>query len=321
MKKILSGIQPSGELHLGNYFGAIKQYLEMQEEHECYFFVANYHAMTTIRNGSRLREQTFSVAADYLALGLDPEKAAIFVQSDLPEVTELSWLLSTVTPVGLLERCHAYRDKISQGLSPDHGLFAYPVLMAADILIQDADLVPVGQDQKQHVEVTRDIAQKFNHHYDREVFKLPESFILGETAVVPGIDGRKMSKSYDNTLPIFAAEDDLKDRIMSIQTDSKPLDSPKDPDTCNLFAIFKLFASDEEREEVEEGYRQGGLGYGEVKERLCELVLGHFAEARERRQKLEENPDYVREVLQDGVEKARENARPVFEAAREAAGC
>ncbi len=321
MKKILSGIQPSGELHLGNYFGAIKQYLEMQEEHECYFFVANYHAMTTIRDGSRLREQTFSVAADYLALGLDPEKAAIFVQSELPEVTELSWLLSTVTPMGLLERCHAYRDKISQGHSPDHGLFAYPVLMAADILIQDADLVPVGQDQKQHVEVTRDIAQKFNHHYGREVFKLPESFILGETAVVPGIDGRKMSKSYGNTLPIFAAEDDLKDRIMSIQTDSKPLDAPKDPDQCNLFAIFKLFASEEEREEVAEGYRQGGLGYGEVKKRLCELVLKHFAEARERRQELEEDPDYVRDVLRDGVQRARENARPVFEAAREAAGC
>lgn len=321
MKKILSGIQPSGELHLGNYFGAIKQYLEMQEEHDCYFFVANYHAMTTIRNGPRLRELTFSCAADYLALGLDPEKAAIFVQSDLPEVTELSWLLSTVTPVGLLERCHAYREKISQGLSPDHGLFAYPVLMAADILIHNADLVPVGQDQKQHVEVTRDLAQKFNHHYDEEVFKLPESFILGETAVVPGIDGRKMSKSYDNTLPIFAPEDDLRDRIMSIQTDSKPLDAPKDPQECNLFAIFRLFADDEEREEVAEGYRQGGLGYGEVKKRLCELVLEQFAEARERRKELEEDPDFVRDVLEEGAEKARENARPVFEAAREAAGC
>ena len=321
MKKILSGIQPSGELHLGNYFGAIRQYLQMQEEHDCYFFVANYHALTTIRDGELLRELTLSCAADYLALGLDPDKAAIYVQSQLPEVTELMWLLTTVTPVGLLQRCHAYREKISEGLSPDHGLFAYPVLMAADILIHDADLVPVGQDQKQHVEVTRDIAQKFNHHFDEEVFKLPEAYILGDTAVVPGTDGRKMSKSYGNTLPIFADEEDLKQGIMGIQTDSKPLDASKDPEDCNLYAIFRLFADEEERKEVEKGYREGGLGYSTVKKRLFELVMEHFAEARQRRRELEEDPDFVRDVLREGVNKARDNALDIYEKARWAAGC
>ena len=321
MKKILSGIQPSGELHLGNYFGAIRQYLQMQEEHDCYFFVANYHALTTIRDGELLRELTLSCAADYLALGLFPDKAAIYVQSQLPEVTELMWLLTTVTPVGLLQRCHAYREKISEGLSPDHGLFAYPVLMAADILIHDADLVPVGQDQKQHVEVTRDIAQKFNHHFDEEVFKLPEAYILGDTAVVPGTDGRKMSKSYGNTLPIFADEEDLKQGIMGIQTDSKPLDASKDPEDCNLYAIFRLFADEEERKEVEKGYREGGLGYSTVKKRLFELVMEHFAEARQRRRELEEDPDFVRDVLREGVNKARDNALDIYEKARWAAGC
>jgi tryptophanyl-tRNA synthetase len=319
MKKALSGIQPSGTLHLGNYFGAIRQYLKMQHEHECYFFVANYHAMTSLREPARLRALDLEVATDFLALGLDPSKAAIFLQSDLPEVCELTWLLTTVTPMGLLQRCHAYKDKVAQGLPADHGLFAYPVLMAADILIHRADLVPVGQDQKQHVEVCRDIGEKFNQTYS-EVFKLPEPFILPEVAIVPGLDGRKMSKSYGNTLCMFEPEKALKTKIMGIKTDSTPVESPKDPDTCNLFALFKLFAGDAERTEMAARYRAGGVGYGEVKKRLLGLVLEHFKEARERRKELEAHPEIVQRTLNLGAEKARASAEPTLKAARKAVG-
>ncbi len=319
MKKVLSGIQPSGTLHLGNYFGAIRQYLQMQHEHECFFFIANYHALTSLREPARLRALDLEVATDFLALGLDPAKAAIFLQSDLPEVCELTWLLTTVTPMGLLQRCHAYKDKVAQGVPSDHGLFAYPVLMAADILIHRTDLVPVGQDQKQHVEVCRDIGEKFNLVYGN-VFKLPEPHILSEVAVVPGLDGRKMSKSYGNTICMFEPEKALKSKIMGIKTDSTPVESPKDPETCNLFALFKLFASEAERREMATRYRAGGVGYGEVKKRLLGLVLEHFREARERRRDLEAHPEAVRRTLTLGAEKARASAAQTLRAAREAVG-
>ena len=317
--KVLSGIQPSGELHLGNYFGAIRQYLRMQEEHECYFFIANYHALTTVRDGARLRELTFQCATDYMALGLDPDKATLFVQSDMPEVTELAWILSTVTPMGLLNRCHAYKDKLAQGLSADHGLFAYPVLMAADILIHNSDRVPVGQDQKQHVEVTRDIAEKFNAIFG-DVFTLPDPYVLSDVAMVPGIDGRKMSKSYDNTIAIFEAEKALKKKIMSIKTDSTPVEETKDADRCNVYALLKLFASEEERAEIERRYREGGIGYGEVKKRLYEHVVDHFKQARARRAKLQQEPEIVRAALERGVEKARTSGAEVMRAVRSAIG-
>jgi tryptophanyl-tRNA synthetase len=317
--RVLSGIQPSGELHIGNYFGAIRQYVKMQEEHECFFFVANYHALTSLRDGPRLRELSVNIAADYIALGISPDKAAIFLQSDLPEVTELTWLLTCVTPMGLLQRCHAYKDKIAQGVPADHGLFAYPVLMAADIVIHQAQLVPVGQDQKQHVEVARDIAERFNSVYG-EVFRLPEPYILPEVAVVPGVDGRKMSKSYGNTIGMFEPEKSLKTKIMGIKTDSTPVEAPKDPDKCNLFALVKLLASDAERDDIARRYRQGGIGYGEVKKRLLALVLEYFREARDRRKELAADMSRVRKALDEGVAKARASARPTLLAARQAVG-
>jgi len=317
--RVLSGIQPSGQLHLGNYFGAIRQYIEMQREHECFFFVANYHAMTTIHDGAALRRYSFDAAADFLALGLDPERAVIFLQSDLPEVTELAWILSTITPMGLLQRCHAYKDKIAQGLSPDHGLFAYPVLMAADILIHRSELVPVGQDQKQHVEVSRDIALRFNNTYG-DILTMPEPYILSETAVVPGVDGRKMSKSYGNIIGIFEPEKALRKKIMSIKTDSTPVEAPKNPERCNVYALFRLFAPEGEREEVKRRYLEGGIGYGEVKQRLVELVLEQFGQARERRAELAANPDTVRRILARGAERARESAARTMKDVRSAVG-
>ncbi len=262
---------------------------------------------------------SLSCAADYLALGLDPDRATIFLQSDLPEVTELTWLLDTVTPMGLLQRCHAYKEKIEQGLPSDHGLFAYPVLMAADILIHQSHLVPVGQDQKQHVEVCRDIAERFNGIYG-EVFRLPQPYILSEAAIVPGTDGRKMSKSYGNTLGLFEPEKSLKSKIMSIQTDSTPVEAPKDPEKCKLFALVSLLASADEKAEIERRYRAGGIGYGEVKKRLLALMLEYFREARERRQELEGDLATVRKALDLGAEKARASGRPTLRAAREAVG-
>ncbi len=256
--RALSGIQPSGELHIGNYFGAIKQYVELQDKHEGFYFVANYHALTSIRDGSYLRDLTLEVAASFLALGVDPNKAVLYVQSDVPEVTELTWLLSVVTPMGLLQRAHAYKDKIAQGISPDHGLFAYPVLMAADILIVQSDIVPVGQDQKQHVEMTRDIAAKFNQAFGEEVFKLPEALIMPEVAVVRGTDGRKMSKSYNNTIGIFEPEEVVRRKIMSIVTDSKTVDEPKDPDNDPLFPLYRLFVDEQEAEAMAADYAKGG---------------------------------------------------------------
>ena len=319
-KVILSGVQPSGGLHVGNYFGAIRQFLSLTEEgYNCYFFLANFHALTSLRSPEAMLAATQDTAVSYLALGLDPERATLYRQSDIPEVCELAWMLTTVTPMGLLERCHAYKDKVAQGLSADHGLFAYPVLQAADILIVRADLVPVGQDQKQHIEVTRDIAEKFNHQYG-DVLSLPEPYIPKAVAVVPGIDGRKMSKSYGNGIDLFAPEAEVKKRIMSIVTDSKGVAEPKDPDTCNVFAIFKLFLDDAERQEWEARYRQGGLGYGEAKKALLARFLDRFGPARRRREELLARPDEVEAVFAAGARRVRQVTGPLVAAARRAVG-
>jgi tryptophanyl-tRNA synthetase len=319
--RILSGVQPSGFVHIGNYFGAIREHLRLQHESpgNAFYFIADYHSLTTIRDPKVLAQNTMDLAIDYLALGLDPAKAIYYRQSDLPEVTELAWMLSTVTPMGLLERCTSYKDKIAKGASADHGLFAYPVLMAADILIVQSDIVPVGADQKQHVEVTRDIAGKFNNIYG-ECFKLPAPRIREETAVVPGIDGQKMSKSYGNGIGIFEEGKPLKKKVMSIVTDSTPVESPKDPDKCNAFALLKLFASEEETAKWRERYRAGGVGYGEVKQRIVALMEEHFADARAKRRDLEKNPDYVEGVLRQGAEKAREVAAKTLDKCRQAVG-
>jgi len=318
-RRILSGIQPSGELHLGNYFGAIRQHIALQEENECYYFVANLHALTTIRDKEKLEAATFQVALDYLALGLDPEKAVLFIQSDVPEVTELTWILSTITPMGLLERAHSYKDKLARGILPSHGLFSYPVLMAADILIYDSEFVPVGKDQKQHLEMTRDIAIKFNGTFG-DTLTVPEELIMPEVAVVPGIDGQKMSKSYDNTLAIFAGRKTLKQRVMSIVTDSTPLEEPKDPDANNVFLLYKLLATPEETAEMRSKFLAGGYGYGHAKKELLEKIWTYFEPARQRREELLENKDFVEEVLRKGAEKARAKARQVMQRVRERTG-
>ncbi len=317
--RALSGVQPSGKIHIGNYFGAIRQYVELQHEHDGFFFIANYHALTSIRDGEELHRQTLELAADYLALGLDPQKATIFIQSDVPEVTELTWILSTLTPMGLLERCHAYKDKVAQGLSADHGLFAYPVLMAADILIYDSHLVPVGQDQKQHVEVTRDIAERFNNTYGQTLV-LPEPLILEDTAVIVGVDGRKMSKSYDNTICIFDPEKQVRKRIMSIVTDSTPVEDPKDPEKCSVYALYSLFANDEQRAQMSQRYISGGMGYGEAKKELFGQFMEYFAEARKRREELAQDMGYVMTVLKEGASRAREVAQQTMLRVRKACG-
>jgi len=317
--RILSGIQPSGKLHLGNYFGMMKPALELQEKGDAYLFIANYHALTTVNHPDALRQNTRDVALDFLACGLDPKRTVFFRQSDVPEVTELTWLLSIVTPVGLLERCHSYKDKVAKGIAPMQGLFAYPVLMAADILAYQSNVVPVGRDQKQHVEVTRDIAMKFNQMYGG-TFTIPEPSIRDEVAVVPGVDGQKMSKSYNNTIEIFGAEKETKARIMRIVTDSKKLEEPKDPATCNVFALYKLFASEADREALAERYRSGGFGYGDAKKKLFETVWTHFEPFRQRRAELEKDPAFVESVLQDGAARARAEARRTLKAARRAMG-
>lgn len=317
--RVLSGIQPSGKLHVGNYFGAIKQHLELQQEHESFYFIANYHALTSIRDKALLARYTHDVALDYLALGLDPAKTVFFRHSDVPEVTELAWILSTVTPMGLLQRCVSYKEKLEKGLSADHGLFAYPVLQAADILIYKSDLVPVGSDQKQHIEVTQDIAAKFNNAFG-EIFVIPQSRILESTATVPGTDGQKMSKSYDNTIEIFADDKAIKKSVMSIVTDSTPLEEPKDPDKCNVMALLRLVAGPDETAEWEQRYRQGGVGYGHAKKRLVELLIETFRPYRHKRSELENDPGYVEKVLQDGARRARAVARETMTQVRAATG-
>ncbi len=318
--RVLSGIQPSGKLHIGNYFGALRQYVELQNQgHECLYFIANYHALTSVADPQELREYVDEVALGFLSVGLDPEKVIFFRQSDVPEVTELTWIFSCLTPMGLLERCHSYKDKIQQGVAPSHGLFAYPVLQASDILIYNSNLVPVGQDQKQHLEVTRDIAQKFNNRYG-EIFNIPEAYILDETAVVPGLDGQKMSKSYNNTLELFEPANSIKKKIMRIVTDSTPVEEPKDPSTCLVYAFLKLVASEEECKAWHKRYTDGGMGYGEAKKRLAELTNELLAPFRARYEELTRNRDYVEDVLTQGAKKARAIAQEIMEKVRSATG-
>lgn len=320
MKTILSGITPSGKLHLGNYFGAIRQHIAMQEEGDAFYFIANYHSLTSINDGDAIRENTLDIALDYLALGLDPEKCTFFVQSDVPQHAELAWILGTFCPVSLMEKGVAYKDKVAQGLSPNIGLFTYPILQAADILMYNADIVPVGQDQKQNIEICRDLAGKFNHNYGGEYLKLPEEHIVESVAVVPGLDGRKMSKSYNNTIGIFEEGKSLKKKVMSIETDSTPLEEPKDPETCNVFALIKLFADEEKKNEIAEKYRSGGYGYGHAKKELLGMVGDFFAGAREKRRNLAEDPDTVRDILREGGRIARERAEEVMEPVRRVTG-
>jgi tryptophanyl-tRNA synthetase len=318
--RILSGIQPTGRFHWGNYFGAIRQYIDLQGERDnAFYFIANLHALTTVREPERLLQNTLDAAIDLLALGLDPDRATLFVQSDVPEVTQLTWLLMTVTNMGLLERCHAYKDKKDKGLPADAGLFTYPVLMAADILAYDSNLVPVGQDQIQHIEVARDLAGSFNHLFG-EVFVLPKPQVLDRSAKVPGTDGEKMSKSYDNTLPVFEDPKVLRKQIMRIVTDSRPMEEAKEPDNDHLYQLFSLFASDPAREEMAALYRRGGFGYGEVKKALADLALDYYAPARERRKELEAKPALVREILGDGAARARRKAAEVLQRAESACG-
>jgi tryptophanyl-tRNA synthetase len=317
--RILSGIQPSGKLHIGNYLGAMKQHLELQHQGEAFYFIADFHAMTTVKDPQALRENIRDVALDYLALGLDPQKATFYRQSDIHEVPELAWLLTTVTPMGLLERCHSYKDKIAKGLAPDHGLFAYPILMAADILVVDANVVPVGKDQKQHVEVTRDIAQRYNNQYG-DVFVVPEERILPETGVVPGIDGQKMSKSYGNDIAIFLEGKALKEAVMSIVTDSAPVEAPKDPDANNVFNLLKLFVKPEETEEWRERFLKGGLKYSDAKKRLVAALDEVFSEARERRKEFAKRPDHVEDILREGARRTRVVASATLARGRKACG-
>ena len=317
--RVLSGVKPSGTLHLGNYFGAVRQHIALQQDNHVVYFIADYHSLDPVRDADERRRLSLDIALDYLALGLDPARAILYRQSDLPEVTELTWILGTVTPMGLLERAHAYKDQKAQGHKPDLGLFAYPVLMAADILIHRANIVPVGQDQKQHIELARDIATKFNLTY-REVLTLPEPYILEDLASVPGTDGRKMSKSYDNTIELFAPQKRLKKQVMGIVTDSTPVEEPKDPNTSHLYALWKLFAPAAEREEMSARFREGGLGYGEVKKDLLARLMAHFESARKTREELAAKPDTVEDVLRDGARRARETTGPLMDEVRSASG-
>lgn len=318
--RVLSGIQPTGRFHWGNYFGAIQQYIDLQfQAQEAFYFIANLHALTTVREGRLLGQYTLDAAIDLLALGLDPNRATLFLQSDIPEVSELSWLLMTGAPMGLLERCHAYKDKKARGLPADAGLFTYPVLMAADILAYDSDVVPVGEDQVQHIEVCRDLAASFNHHFG-ETFVMPKAQVLPTAARVPGIDGEKMSKSYNNTLEVFEEPKALRKKIMRIVTDSRPMEQPKEPDTDHLYVLYSLFVGEAERESMAALYRRGGFGYGEIKKALADVAVDYFAEARQRREELEAHPEKVREILGDGAAKARAKATEVVSRAQRACG-
>jgi tryptophanyl-tRNA synthetase len=318
MLRILSGIQPSGKLHLGNYFGAVKQHIALQGEGLSFYFIADYHAMTTIQDPQELRDRTHDVALDYLALGLDPDKSIFFRQSDIPEVTELAWILGTVTNMGLLERAVSYKEKIEKGIEASVGLFTYPVLMAADILIYRSNVVPVGKDQVQHIEMTQDMAGKFNRAFG-EIFPIP-TFRLDKESKVLGTDGQKMSKSYGNTIEIFAEGKSLQKTVMSIVTDSKTVADPKIPEQCNVFALYSLFANDSEKAAMAERYRAGGMGYGEAKKALLEKMDAYFAPARQRRKELAQDPNIVEDVLRKGARRARAEAQQTMAQVREAVG-
>ena len=319
MKRILTGIQPSGILHVGNYFGAIRPIVELQEQGEVFVFLADLHALTSLQDPERLRHFAREAAIDLLACGVDPSRSLFWRQSDVMEHAELMWVLSTVTPMGLLERCHAYKDKVARGLQSSAGLFTYPVLQAADILLYDADVVPVGKDQKQHLEVTRDIAVKINEAYG-SVFKLPEPQISEDLATIPGVDGQKMSKSYGNTIDIFMEEKALRKRVMSIVTDSTPLEEPKDPQRSTIVELYSLVAAPQALEVMREEFRAGGVGYGHFKQRLFEEIWEYFAPIRARREELLADPERVDAVLRDGAERARDIAARTMDRVREAVG-
>ena len=317
--RILSGIQPSGVLHVGNYFGMMKQAIALQNEGEAFYFIADYHALTSVRDPDVLRENVRRVAVDFLAAGLDPERAALFKHSDVPQVTELTWILSTVAPMGLLERAHSYKDKLARGLAPTVGLFSYPVLMAADILIYDSDVVPVGKDQKQHIEMTRDLAGKMNEQFG-QIFKLPEPRINPETQVVPGLDGQKMSKSYGNNIDIFGEEKETRKRVMSIVTDSTPVEAPKDATKSTIFQLYSLFASKNEIESMRERFKKGGTGYGDFKKELFEKLWEYFSPMRKRREEILADKLYIDNVLVRGAKRANEVADDVMTRVRAAVG-
>jgi len=317
--RILSGIQPSGALHIGNYFGMMRPAIALQAEGEAFYFIADYHALTSLRDAEALRQNSRRVALDFLACGLDPESAALFRQSDVPQVTELAWILSTLAPMGLLERAHSYKDKLARGMSPMVGLFSYPILMAADILIYDSDVVPVGKDQKQHIEITRDLAGKINETYG-DVFKLPEPRIHAATEVVPGIDGQKMSKSYGNNIDIFGEEKETRKRVMSIVTDSSAVEAPKDPARSTIFKLYSLFASKAETAEMRNRFEKGGTGYGEFKKELFEKLWDYFAPMRQRREEILRDKTYIDNVLGRGAERANQIAGQVMKRVRSAVG-
>jgi len=318
--RVLSGIQPTGRFHWGNYFGAIRQYIDLQgDADKAFYFIANLHALTTVRDREALKQNTIDAATDLLALGLDPDRATLFVQADVPQVSELCWLLMTGAPMGLLERCHAYKDKKAKGLSADAGLFTYPVLMAADILAYDSDVVPVGEDQVQHIEVCRDVAAAFNAEFG-ETFVLPKAKVLDSSARVPGLDGEKMSKSYNNTIEVFEDPQSARKKIMRITTDSRRMEQPKEPATDHLFQLYSLFAADSQREEMAAIYRRGGFGYGEVKKALADLAADYFAGALARRREYEAHPDRVCEILAEGAARARKRAAEVLARAQSACG-
>lgn len=319
--RFLTGLQPSGQLHIGNYFGAIEPAVRLQEQGEGFYFIANYHAMTTMESARKLKENTRGLAVDFLACGLDPEKSVFFAQSAVPEVNELAWILSTVCPMGLLERCHSYKEKLAKGFAASHALFAYPALMAADILLYDSDAVPVGKDQKQHLEVTRDLAGKMNDAFGPDLFKLPEPIISESTAIVPGLDGQKMSKSYGNTLPIFGEEKAIRKLInKKVVTDATPLEAPKPTEGSIILALYKLFATPEQYQDMVDAHLRGGVGYGQFKKDLFEAYWEYFRSARERREWLLAHPEYVDNVLRQGAEKAREEASRTLARVRHAVG-
>src|SRR5256714_12110335 len=322
--RILSGIQPSGALHIGNYFGMMQPAVALQTEGEALYFIADYHALTSLRDPEALRENSRRVALDFLACGLDPERAALFRQSDVPQVTELAWILSTVAPMGLLERAHSYKDKLARGLAPTVGLFSYPVLMAADMLIYDSDAVPVGRDQKQHIEITRDLAVKINETYgsepERPIFKLPEPRINPDTQVVPGLDGQKMSKSYGNNIDIFGDEKETRKRVMSIVTDSTPVEAPKDPERSTIIQLYSLFASKEELASMRDRFKKGGAGYGDFKKELFEKLWQYFTPMRKRREEIQRDKGYIDNVLAKGAKRANEIANQVMARVRQAVG-
>src|ERR1700758_3697864 len=317
--RILSGIQPSGVLHIGNYFGMMRPAIALQAEGEALYFIADYHALTSLRDPNALRDNSRRVALDFLACGLDPERAALFRHSDVPQVTELAWILSTVAPKGLLERAHSYKDKLARGLAPMVGLFSYPVLMAADILIYDSDVVPVGKDQKQHIEITRDLAGKMNEQFG-QVFKLPEPRINPETEVVPGLDGQNMSKSYGNNIDIFGDEKETRKRVMSIVTDSTPVEAPKDPQRSTIVQLYSLFASKDELANMRERFETGGTGYGDFKKELFEKLWEYFSPMRTRREEILNDKSYIDDVLARGARRANEIANQVMERVRIAVG-